>query len=278
MIEKIVLTGAAGKIGRRMRRPLAQLCRQLVSTDIVPLTAVADNEVVTQIDLTDPAAVEALARGAHAIVHFAGYPREAGWDIIIPSNIVTATNLWEAAVKNGVGRVLYASTNHVVGFHPVDRHIGVNDEVKCDSRYGVSKAFTEVLARFYYEKYGIASLGVRIGRCEDRPTDERMLSTWIHPDDLASILALGLEHPIRSDLIYGISDNASAWCSNPRDGGLPYTARHRADDHPLDEQAQGTSANWRFQGGPFADQDYRGDPDRAALFYRCTPQSNPIDR
>lgn len=271
MIEKIVLTGAAGKLGRRMRAPLAQLCRQLVSTDIVALTSIADNEVVAQVDLTDLAAVEALTQGAQAIVHFAGYPREAGWDTLIPSNIVTTTNLWEAALKNGVGRVLYASTNHVVGFHPVDRHIDLNAEVKCDSRYGVSKAFTEILARFYYEKYGIASLGVRIGRCEDRPTDERMMSTWIHPDDLASILELGLQHPIRSDLIYGISDNARAWCSNPREGGLPYAPRHRAEGHTLDEQAQNASRAWRFQGGPFAEQDYRGDTDRAAHFYRRPP-------
>ena len=271
MLDTIVLTGAGGKLGRRMRAPLARLCRQLVSTDIVPLAPEQANESVATTDLTDPSAVQALVDGASAVVHFAGYPREADWQTLIPANIVTATNLWEAALHAGVERIVYASTNHVVGFHPVTRHIGTNDEVKCDSRYGVSKAFTETLARFYYEKYGLASLGIRIGRCEDAPTDARMLSTWIHPEDLAQLLALGLRHPVRADIVYGISRNARAWCSNPPEVQFPYAPAHSADGYAAAIEGADAPSTWLFQGGPFADADYRGDKDRAAAHCREAP-------
>jgi uronate dehydrogenase len=271
--QKIILTGAAGKIGRRMREPLARQCRQLVATDIVPLAPVAPNESVQTVDLTDAAAVRALVEGADAIVHFAGYPREAGWDVLLPANVLALTHLWEAALASGVQRVVYASTNHVVGMHARERMLTVHDEIKCDSRYGVTKAFAETLARFYYEKYGISSLGIRIGRCEDKPTDERMLSTWIHPDDLAQLLALGLHHPVRADIVFGISDNSRATCRNPSVARFPYHPAHRADDHPLAAPSGAAQPSY-FQGGPFADADFHGIPERAAGYLRDQPSAD----
>ena len=273
MIKKIVLTGAAGKLGRRMRGPLAQICHELVVSDVVALAAEATNETAVQCDLTDPAAVDALLEGADSVVHFAGYPREANWSTIIPANIVSVTHLWESALKHGVRRIVYASTNHVVGMHPVNQHIGVNAEIKCDSRYGVSKAFTEIMARFYYEKFGLESLGIRIGRCEDRATDERMLSTWIHPEDLASIVKLGISATVRADVVYGVSNNTRGWCSNPGKDVFAYEPRHSAEDfaQAILAQGGGASATWPLQGGPFAMQDYVGDVARAAGYYRETP-------
>jgi uronate dehydrogenase len=259
----LMLTGAAGKVARRLRAPLAARCKTLVSTDIVEGAPVAPNERFVRCDLADGAAVMELTLGVERIVHFAGYPREADWAVLIPANIVALTNLWEAALARGVSRVVYASTNHVVGFHPVTRHIDVNAEIKCDSRYGVTKAFAEAVARFYYEKYGIESLGLRIGRVEDQPGDARMLSTWLHPEDLLQLVMLGLTGPARADLLYGISDNAQAWCGNP--AGSAYRPRHSADSYTLPPAPAGSAqAEWPFQGGPFAAQDYVGDPARAA--------------
>lgn len=277
MIKKIVLTGAAGKLARRMRAPLSGLCEELVLSDIVPLVPSAANETAAQCDLTDPRAVEALLAGADSVVHFAGYPREAAWEIIIPANIVSVTNLWEAALKHGVRRIVYASTNHVVGMYPVNRKVDVASELKCDSRYGVSKAFTETVARFYYEKFGLESLGIRIGRCEDEATDERMLSTWIHPGDLADIVTLGITHPVAADVVYGVSANSRGWCVNPPFEKFPYAPTHSADDYAAAIAA--TSAGvansaplkqWPLQGGPFADHEYVGASARAAGFYRAT--------
>jgi len=266
MVERIVLTGAAGKLARRLRAPLTQRYRHLRSTDILPLEACAANEEVVPCDLGDAAAVERLVQGVDAIVHFAGYPREAGWDTIIPANIVTTANLFEAAQKHGVRRIVYASSNHVIGFHPTDTPIGLAAELKTDSRYGVSKAFAETLARFYYEKFGLESLGLRIGRCEDRPTDERMLSTWLHPEDMTQLVTLGLDHPVRADVIYGISRNARSWWRN--DGQpVPYVPAHSADDYTVDNMPAAPAAS-PFQGGYFADAQYVGDTERAARFRR----------
>jgi len=266
MIENVLLTGAAGKLARRLRQPLARRYRRLTSTDILPLAADAANEEVVGCDLSDAAAVGRLVQGVDAIVHFAGYPREAGWDTIIPANIVATANLFEAALQCGVRRIVYASSNHVIGFHPTDTPIGLDAEVKADSRYGVSKAFAETLARFYYEKFGLESLGLRIGRCEDRPTDERMLSTWLHPEDMTQLVTLGLEQPVRADVVYGISRNTRSWWRN--DGQtIPYVPAHSADDYAI-EPVRALSAASPFQGGYFADAQYLGDPARATRFKR----------
>ena len=275
MIEKIVLTGAAGKLARRMRAPLSKLCRQLVVADIAPLEATA-NETAVHCDLTDAAAVEALLQGADTVVHFAGYPREAAWSILIPANIVSVTNLWEAALKNGVRRIVYASTNHVVGMYSVDCKVDVAAELKCDSRYGVTKAFTETVARFYYEKFGLESLGIRIGRCEDEATDERMLSTWIHPLDLATLVQLGITHPLAAEVVFGVSANSRGWCVNPPYEQFPFRPEHSADAYAeaIAAAKSPASRSWLLQGGPFAEHEYVGDTARAANFFRDTKASS----
>lgn len=266
----ILLTGAAGKVARRLRGPLARLCRELRVTDIAPIDGLAPNERYVSCDLADGRAVAELVKGVDKIVHFAAYPREAAWDTLIPANILGVTHLWEAALAEGIQRIVYASTNHVVGFYPTTQTIDVGAEYKCDSRYGVTKAFTEIVARFYYEKYGMESLGLRIGRVEDEPSDERMLSTWLHPDDLVQQVLLGLCAPVRADVIYGISRNSKAWCHNPDSGPLAqYTPNHSADDYPIATQTSPASPPaHHFQGGPFATQDYRGDIHRAGTFQR----------
>ncbi len=268
MLETVLLTGAAGKLARRLRVPLAARYRRLRATDILPLERHAANEELVSCDLTDAAAVDALVAGVDAIVHFAGYPREAEWSTIIPANVITTAHIFESARTAGVPRVVYASSNHVIGFHPTDTRIGLDAEIKADSRYGVSKAFAETTARFYFEKFGVESLGLRIGRCEDRPTDARMLATWLHPDDLTQLVVLGLEHPVRADLIYGVSNNARSWWLNTGQP-VPYRPAHSADDYTLDANAvQAAAPARRFQGGPFADAQYVGDLERALAHKR----------
>lgn len=261
-VRRVLLTGAAGKLARRLRLPLAHRYPHLRASDIAPLSAVAPNEETVHCDLADPAAVRRLAEGVDAIVHFAGYPREAGWDVIVPANIVATAHVFEAAREAGVRRVVYASSNHVIGFHPVEDRLGLDAATRADSRYGVSKAFMETVARFYYDKFGVESLGIRIGRCEDRPTDERMLATWLHPEDLVQLVTLGIEHPLRADVVYGVSCNARSTWSNEGQA-IPYRPAHSADDYPVADGATGTRTAWRFQGGPFAEAQYEGDPMRA---------------
>ena len=265
----VLLTGAAGKVAKRLRGPLSALCRELRLTDIVPIDDLGEKERFMGCDLADTASVLEVVKGVDKIVHFAGYPREAAWETLVRANVIAVTNLWEAALAHGVQRIVYASTNHVVGFYPTASKIGVDAEFKCDSRYGVTKAFTEIVARFYYEKYGIESLGLRIGRVEDTPFDDRMLSTWLHPEDLMQQVRLGLTQPVRADILYGISGNSKAWCTNPTTGALgAYQPAHSADDYPI---ASAPTAPFHYQGGPYATQDYRGDDQRAGAFFMRQP-------
>jgi len=271
-MKRILLTGAAGKLGRRLRAPLAGRFELVRISDLLEMPAGAANEEHVLCDLSDFSAVKELVAGVDAIVHFGGYPREADWETIIPANIISTTNLWEAALGAGVQRIVYASSNHVIGFHPVDREIGTDAEPKPDSRYGVSKAFAETVARFYYEKYGLQSLGLRIGRCEDKPSDSRMLSTWIHPEDLAQLVVRGIEQPVAADVAYGVSRNARGWWRNDGLPELGYEPAHSADDYLgeiPDAQKGGETPRWAFQGGPFASAQYVGDPLRAANFLRA---------
>jgi len=267
MIENVLLTGAAGKLARRLRAALARRYKKLTITDILPLAAIEANELAVSCDLSDLVAVEHLLRGVDAIVHFAGYPREAAWDTIIAANIVTTANVFEAAQRVGVRRIVYASSNHVIGFHGSDTRIGLDAELKADSRYGVSKVFAETVARLYYEKFGLESLGLRIGRCEDRPLDERMLATWLHPEDMTQLVILGLEHPVQADVIYGVSRNTRGWWDNTGQA-VPYEPAFSADDFPLHAAATSSAPPSRYQGGHFADAHYVGDPERAARFKR----------
>ena len=139
------------------------------------------------------------------------------------ANIIGCYNLFEAARQAGVKRVVFASSNHAVGFYPRKRKIGTDVTVRPDSRYGVSKAFGEALGALYSDKHGMVVTCLRIGNVGPRPLDVRRLSIWISPEDLVQLFRIGLEHPdIRFDIVYGASDNAASWWDNSRARQLGY--------------------------------------------------------
>jgi uronate dehydrogenase len=262
----ILLTGANGKVARQLRPHLAGLCTELRLTDIVPFEARQPNESVHVADLADARALPALTRGVDAIVHFAGYPREADWSVLLDANLRTAIHLWEAALAAGVQRIVYASSNHVVGYYPRSERIDGQAPPRPDSRYGVSKVFMEALAGLYADKHGLRAMGVRIGYCGPEPTEARMLSHWVHPDDLAQLIELGLTADFHHEIVYGVSANSATWYDNRRAEALGYRPRHSADrwapvltalrsDDPVAEL---------YQGGSFAAAGHVGDPERAA--------------
>jgi uronate dehydrogenase len=130
-------------------------------------------------------------------------------------NIVGTYNLFEAARRKGVKRVVFASSNHVVGFYPRDQRIGVEVTALPDTRYGVSKAFGESLGAFYAYKLGLEVLCLRIGNVSDQPTNLRLASIWLKPEDLVQLIRIGLEHPdIRYEIFYGVSANTRGWWDN----------------------------------------------------------------
>lgn len=264
--DRILVTGAAGKVARSVLAPIAALCRSLWLTDIAPFEASIAHAEVRIADLADAAQATPLLDGVDAVVHFAGYPREAAWPVLLEANIRTTINLWEAAAAAGVRRIVYASSNHAVGYYPRDQRIDAAVPVRPDGRYGVTKAFMESVAQMYADKTGLQAFGMRIGYCGPQPLDARMLSHWLHPEDLARLIEVGLTAACHHEIVYGVSDNSASWYDNARATALGYHPRHSADgfaaalagkvtDNPVAE---------RYQGGSFAADGHTGDPERPA--------------
>jgi uronate dehydrogenase len=187
--------------------------------------------------------------------------------MIHQANIVGGYKLFEAARRKDVTRVVFASSNHAVGFYRRNRRIGTEAPVRPDSRYGVSKAFGEALAALYADKYGLRVLCIRIGNVTDRPADVRRLSIWVSPDDLVQLIRIGLEHPaLTYEVVYGASDNARSWWDNAAAFRLGYKPTGRAEDH-LSHALAGQAklppdpVGDLFEGGPFCSNEFAGDPE-----------------
>ena len=216
-MPRILMTGAAGGIGSRLRKLLPPLYPDLVLSDLKPPADLAASETFRAAELSDPAQVEAICAGVDGILHFGGFSVEGPWDAILQSNIIGCYNLFEAARKQGVRRIVFASSNHAVGFYPRHHRIGTDVTPRPDSRYGVSKVFGEALGALYADKHGLAVTCIRIGNFGDRPLDHRRLSIWLKPEDLVQLCRIGLDHPdIRFEIFYGASDNERSWWDNHR--------------------------------------------------------------
>ncbi len=266
-MERIVITGAAGKIGRRLAGLLGPRYREVRLSDRVVPPDLPPGAPFVQADLTDLAQTEAAVRGVEGIVHLGGHSVEGPWEVVLQANIIGTYHLFEAARRAGVRRVVFASSNHVVGFYPRTARFGPPVLLRPDSRYGVSKAFGEALAALYAYKYGLRVLCVRIGNMTDRPGDERRLSIWIRPDDLAQLVRIGLEHPdLRYEVVYGVSDNARAWWDNGVAFRLGYRPAARAEDHRDEALAAQASlppdpVGDLLQGGSFCSDEFTGTLD-----------------
>jgi uronate dehydrogenase len=261
-MQKILVTGAAGGIGTRLRKLMKGLYPSIRWSDIRKPDDVAADEDFAVADLADLAAVRKIVEGVDGVVHLGGYSIEGPWDTILNSNIVGCYNMFEAAYRAGVKRVVFASSNHAMGFYPRTQTIGVNVTVRPDSRYGISKAFGEAVGAFYADKHGLRVTCLRIGNVGDAPLDQRRLAIWLKPEDLVQLIRIGLEHrDIRFEIFYGASDNADAWWDNSNARRFGYKPVGKADDYR--EQALAAQAKLppdpvgdRYQGGPFCSDEY----------------------
>jgi len=254
---RLLLTGAAGGLGRVLRPRLRRLARVLRVSDIAPMAPVEAGEEVVVAALEDAGAVDALVAGSDAIVHLGGISVEGPFAPIVQANIVGVWNLYEAARKHGVQRIVFASSNHVTGFYRQDEVVSPRDAVRPDGHYGLSKAFGENLARFYFDRYGIETACLRIGSSFPEPKDRRMLATFLSYDDLERLVVACLTTPVVGySVVYGVSDNARTWWDNtparhlgfqPRDSSEPYRAAIEARQPTPDRGDPATL----FQGGGF---------------------------
>jgi uronate dehydrogenase len=265
-MKKVLLTGAAGGVGARLRKLLPPIYPELVLSDIRTPADLQPGEKFIAADLADLSAVERICDGVEGIVHLGGFSVEGPWETILQANIIGLYNTFEAARRTGVRRIIFASSNHAVGFYRRDEKIGPDVTVRPDSRYGVSKAFGEALGALYADKYGLEVFCIRIGNVDDKPIDARRLAIWLKPEDLVQLIRIGLEHPdIRYEVVYGASDNARAWWDNSRAHALGYKPTGRSEEHvayAMERQKQTgpDPIGDIFQGGTFCSQEYEGKP------------------
>ena len=230
MLGRIVLTGAAGALGSRLRAPLAGMARSLVSTDRVAAPETLANETWVEADLADLAAVERLMEGATMAVHFGAIPDEAPWDDILRSNVLGAYTVWEAAWRAGARRVVYASSIHAVGMHPKTDRIGTDAPHRPDTFYGLSKCFAEDMGRMYWEKRGLECVLLRILSCTEPVTNARALGSWLSYADLVRLVTRAVDTPVVGCTVaYGVSANDRAPVSNEGAGHLGYAPQDNAE-------------------------------------------------
>ena len=255
--DRLLLTGAAGALGRILRPRLKTCCRVLRVSDIATMDSAGPGEEVVVAALQDAAAVHALVAGVEAIVHLGGISVEGPFEPILQANIVGVWNLYEAARQHGTRRIVFASSNHVTGFYRQDEVVSPEDPMRPDGHYGLSKAFGENLSRFYFDRYGIETVCLRIGSSFPEPKDRRMLATWLSYDDLERLVVAGLSAPVVGhSVVYGMSDNTTTWWDNssaahlgyrPQDSSEPFRAAAEAREPRLDPKDPAV----RFQGGGF---------------------------
>jgi uronate dehydrogenase len=268
-MQRVLVTGAAGGVGTRLRKLMKGIYPHIRWSDIKQPADLASDEEFVQADLSDMRAVEKMVAGVQGIVHLGGYSIEGPWETILQANIVGTHNLFEAARQAKVERVVFASSNHTVGFYPRSRRIGTDITLRPDSRYGISKAFGEAVAALYAYKHGLRVTCLRIGNVAEEPVDLRRMSIWLHPDDLVQLIRIGLEHPdLRYEVFYGASDNARAWWDNENAFRYGYRPKHRSEDHrdvALAAQKKLSAdpiGDW-YEGGPFCSDEFDGGIERA---------------
>lgn len=258
MLKRLLITGAAGGLGRLSRERLAGLAEVRVLSDLAEMAPAGEGEEVRRGDLGDFAFVRELVEGCDGILHLGGVSTENTFDAIRNGNLTGLYNVYEAARQAGCRRIFFASSNHAIGFHARETKLDGESTFRPDSLYGVSKVFGEAVALLYWEKFGIETARVRIGSCFPEPRDHRMLATWLSPDDYVRLVECVFRAPrLGCPVVYGASDNAERWWDNSHAGYLGWRPQDRAEAFRAKLDAATTPPGPedpvnRFQGGGFA--------------------------
>lgn len=257
-MKKIVLTGAAGRLGSYLREPLSRMADELVSSDIVQdIGKLYKGETYISADLANYDEIHRLLKDADMVVHFGAHPDEAPFEQLLGPNFIGAYNIWEAAFQNNVRRVIYASSIHAVGMYSKTEFIGTDVPHRPDSFYGLAKCFAEDLARMYWDKRGLEAVCLRIISCA-QVNNPRALGTWLSYDDLIHLVTRAVDTPIAGfSIIYGVSNNDRAGVDNsksqfmgyrPKDNAEQFATKILAEAPPADPTGKAQMCH----GGPFA--------------------------
>ena len=253
-MKTVLITGATGDVGTHLSRELAGKYKLRLS-DRRPLKA-PKGQTFVKADVSRMADAVRITKGVDAVVHLGGYSVEGPWESILQANIIGCYNVFEAARRNGVKRIVFPTSNHAVGFYRRDQTIDHRVYPKPDSRYGVSKVFGEALGSLYADKYGMEMYMIRIGNVGPAPIDKRRLSIWISPRDIAQLVSIGIDHPdINFEIVYGISGNKRAWYDNSNAFRLGYQPQDDSEGYAQEVLAREKPATDAIaeahQGGVF---------------------------
>jgi len=262
--HRILLTGAAGNLGKVLRDRLKRYADVVRVSDIADLGPAGAQEEVVPCDLSDAKAVHALVAGVDAIVHLGGVSVERPFEEILPANIQGTYHLYEAARRHGVRRIVFASSNHVIGFYKQGEVLDADSPPRPDGYYGVSKAFGEQLGSFYFDRYGIETVALRIGSSFPEAKDRRMLVTWLGYDDLEQLIKRAVFVPeVGFTIVYGASANRDSWWDNSKAARLGFrpvesSEQFRAKVESVPPLPADDAAGW-YQGGAFVKAGPFGD-------------------
>jgi len=258
MLKKIVLTGAAGRLGTILQAPLAAMCEELVCADIVDdIAGLPSNARYQRADVADYAQVAALMEGVEMVVHFGAIVDEGPFMELLGPNFVGSYNVWESAYLAGARRIVYASSIHAVGMHKRQDFIGVDAPHAPDTFYGLAKCFTEDLGKMYWDKRGLESVHLRILSCDNVQTT-RMLGTWLSDGDLVRLVSRAIDTPtVGFSVVYGVSNNDRAPVDNHLASHLGYRPQDNAEIYAeamfaADPKGDPTDGAQMHHGGPFA--------------------------
>ena len=260
MLKRLLITGAGGKLGSMLRGRLGHVAQAIRLSDVVDLGSASPHEELVSCALEDEQAVHDLVKGCDGIVHLGGVSVERAFDPIEAANLRGVYNLYEAARLNGMPRILFASSNHTIGYYPQGEQLAPETPFLPDGLYGVSKIFGEAMASLYHSKFGQETAIVRIGSCEEKPSNWRMLSTWLSHGDFVSLIEATFRVPkLGCPVIWGVSANDDSWWDNShvdflgwqrRDNAARYLAEIERDVPRPDPEA----AIAKYQGGIFIDE------------------------
>jgi uronate dehydrogenase len=254
---RVLVTGAAGRIGRCLMAGLDAAGHEVRGVD----AAGEPSDLLHVADLlSDDVALADATTGVDAVVHLAAVAAETDFATAMQTHVVLTHRVLEAARRNGVRRVVYASSNHAVGFTPRAATIPVETRVRPDSFYGVGKAAAEALASLYHDRHGLDVACLRIGSFRDRPTTRRHLATWLSPDDAVRLVDACLRAPdLGFRVLYGISANTRAWWDLAPGRAIGYHPVDDAEAWAADIEAipptEDDELDGRVLGGDFARAD-----------------------
>lgn len=260
--KPVLLTGASGALGRVLTKALSERGWTLRLTDIVPFPdAVPRGAHFVKTDLNDGLALVRQAEGCGAILHFGGVSVERPFEEVIGANLRGLYHVYEAARREDA-RVIFASSNHSIGFHERpsgnQQRLDYDCAFRPDGYYGLSKAYGELMGRMYWDKHGVENINLRIGSCIPEPVDNRMLSTWLsYPDFVSLVERCVLAERVGHAVIWGCSDNPTGYWDKDHRARIGWAPRDSAEAHRA--RVEGILADpvsERYQGGGYTAIEY----------------------